>query len=77
MLLTVWIGAAGITPFELENAFSFTAAMWHTQMTNGSGWTLDMDFWDPDAHQGYSIPYAAFDAVASTNTADSTNMNLK
>ena len=69
--------SAGITPFELNNSFSFTAAMWHTQMTNGSGWTLDMDFWDPDAHQSYSIPYAAFDAVASTNPASQVRTRIE
>ena len=58
-----------IQPFELTTPFSFTAANWYTQMTNGSGWTLDMGFHDPDAHQSYNIPYAAFNDVASTNTA--------
>ena len=60
---------AGIQPFELDTAFSFTAANWYTQMTNGSGWTLDMGFHDPDAHQSYNIPYGAFNDVASTNTS--------
>ena len=63
--------------FELTNPFSFTAANWHTQMTNGSGWTLNMDFWDPDAHQSYSIPYAAFNAVASTTPASQVRTRIE
>ena len=34
-------------------------------------------FHDPDAHQGYSIPYAAFDAVASTNTASQVRTRIE
>ena len=58
-----------IQPLELDIPFSFTAADWYSEMTNGSGWTLDMGFHDPDAHQSYNIPYGAFNDVASTNTA--------
>ena len=58
---------AGIQPVELNTSFNFTAANWYAEMTNGSGWTLDMGFHDPDAHQSYNIPYEAFDNVASTN----------
>ena len=50
-------------PFELNNSFSFTAAEWYSEMTNGSGWNLDMHFWDPDARQSYNVPYAAFNNI--------------
>ena len=54
-----------IMPFELTTPFSFTAANWATQMTD-SGWNRRMHFWDPDSHQSYSIPHAAFADPNST-----------
>ena len=68
---------AGVQPFELDTAFSFTAANWYSEMTNGSGWNLDMGFHDPDAHQSYNIPYGAFNAVASTNTATQARTSIE
>ena len=56
---------ARIMPFQLDNPFSFTAANWSTQMTD-SGWNRRMHFWDPDSHQSYTVPYAAFGDPDST-----------
>ena len=54
-----------IDPFELTTPFSFTAANWYSEMTDGSGWNLDMHFWDPDSHQSYYLPYIAFNAIST------------
>ena len=56
---------SGIMPFELDTSFSFTAANWSTHMTD-SGWNRRMHFWDPDSHQSYTVPYAAFGDPDST-----------
>ena len=68
---------AGVQPFELDTPFNFTATNWYSEMTNGSGWNLDMGFHDPDAHQSYNIPYGAFNAVASTNTATQARTSIE
>ena len=56
---------ARIMPFELDNSFSFTAVNWTQQMTD-SGWNRRMHFWDPDSHQSYTVPFAAFGDPDST-----------
>lgn len=61
-----------IEPTQLTTPFSFTAANWHTQMTNGSGWNLDMHFWDPDAHQSYNVDYLAFNNITDNTYVKTT-----
>ena len=63
-----WGATPPKTPFELTTPFSFTAANWATQMTD-SGWNRRMHFWDPDSHQSYSIPHAAFADPDSTSNS--------
>ena len=49
-------------PFKLAAPFSFTAAEWANEMSaNGIG----LNFHDPDANQGYWIPYSAFADVTT------------
>lgn len=67
----------GTMPFALTTPFSFTAAQWSTQMTNGSGWTRRMHFWDPDSHTSYTIPYAAFGNVNSTEEASQVRYQIE
>ena len=64
-----WDNANRQLPFEIPNAdkFSFTATQWATQMTDNNGWNVGMGFHEPDEHQGYYIPYAAFSDVNSAN----------
>jgi hypothetical protein len=58
----------GIMPFELATPITFTAANWAADMTD-SGHNRRMHFWDPDSHQSYTIPFAAFGDVDSTTLA--------
>ena len=56
---------AGIKPFELNTALTFTAAAWVEYMTNGSGWNETMHFYNPDSREQYQIPYTAFQNVSN------------
>lgn len=58
-------------PFKLAAPFSFTATEWANEMSaNGIG----LNFYDPDANQGYWVPYSAFADVTTaavvTNTQE-------
>ena len=54
-----------VMPFKLDTNFSFTAADWFGGMVDGS-YGQDMNFWDPDSHQSYSIPHSAFNVFSAT-----------
>ncbi len=57
--------SAGIKPFELNTALTFTSAAWVEYMTNGSGWNENMGFYNPDSREQYRIPYTAFQNVSN------------
>ena len=61
-------------PFKLPTPFTFTAAEWVTQMSVNNN-NAGMWFHDPDAHQGYWVPFSAFQNVASNNVV--TNIQQK
>ena len=73
-----WDSSNRVLPFELPtaNKFSFTATQWATQMTNGNGWDVGMWFHDPDAHQGYWVPYTAFSNVSANNVITNTESKI-
>ena len=56
---------AGIKPFELNTALTFTSAAWVEYMTNGSGWNENMYFYNPDSREQYRIPYSAFQSIGN------------
>ena len=56
---------AGIKPFELNTALTFTSAAWVEYMTNGSGWNENMYFYNPDSREQYRVPYTAFQSVGN------------
>ena len=65
-----------IMPFKLNTPITFTAANWTTQMIN-SGYGRRLHFWDPDSHQGYTIPYLAFGTVDSTTPASQVRTRVR
>ena len=58
-----------ILPFKLATNFEFSAANWFSDMVDGS-YGQDMNFWDPDSHQSYSIPHSAFNVFSATDDTD-------
>ena len=66
----------GTTPFALDNPISFTAANWAADMSSG-GYGRRMHFWDPDSHQSYTIPFAAFGDVDSTTLSSQARTRIQ
>ena len=65
-----------VMPFKLNTPITFTAANWTTQMIDGS-YGRRMHFWDPDSHQSYTIPYAAFGTINSSNPASQVRTRVR
>ena len=65
-----------IMPFKLNNPITFTAAQWTAQMIDNS-YGRRMHFWDPDSHQNYTVPYAAFGTVDSSNPASQVRTTIR
>ena len=65
-----------IMPFKLDNEITFTAADWTTQMIDSS-YGRRMHFWDPDSHQSYTIPYAAFGTIDSSTPASQVRTRIR
>ena len=59
-----WSASPRQLPFEIDNPIVFTAADWAANM-NPDGRELGMWFHDTDSHQGYYVPYAAFQTPGS------------
>ena len=60
-------------PFKLAAPFSFTATEWANEMSaNGIG----LSFYDPDANQGYWVPYSAFADVTTAAVVTNTQQKI-
>tara|TARA_X000000950_G_scaffold256780_1_gene322479 strand:- start:202 stop:3135 length:2934 start_codon:yes stop_codon:yes gene_type:complete len=65
-----------VMPFKLNANITFTNTDWATQMVDGS-FQRRMHFWDPDSHQSYTVPYAAFSNVASSSNASQARTKIR
>ena len=63
-------------PFKLNSNIIFTNTAWATHMVDG-GFQRRMHFWDPDSHQSYTVPYAAFSDVASSSPASQVRTKIR